>query len=144
MMWVMPCLCIVHWHTEAPGPNSSSWNVAKLEDLFGSINTTLNEREIQQRQWNNKRTSTKEGGKKHHAKYKRRENSCNAGWYHPSSLQLSREALRLTYSDSSELLKEGHRKVMRVSHCELDETKPHRIHRGILGRLLKASLVCRH
>lgn len=48
-----------------------------------------------------------------------------------------------TYTDSSELLKEGHKKVMCVSHCELVKTKPHRIPKGILGRLLKPPLTAR-
>lgn len=43
------------------------------------------------------------------------------------------------YTDSSELLKEGHEKVMCVSYCELVKTKP-RIPRGILGRLLYLKL----
>lgn len=33
---------------------------------------------------------------------------------------------------------------MCVSHCELVKTKPHRIPKGIVGRLLKASLVARN
>lgn len=45
-----------------------------------------------------------------------------------------------TYIDSSELLKEGHKKVMCVPYCELVKTKPHRIPKGILGRLLYLKL----
>lgn len=53
---------------------------------------------------------------------------------------LVKEALMQTYIDSSELLKEGHKKVMCVPYCELVKTKPHRIPKGILGRLLYLKL----
>lgn len=45
-----------------------------------------------------------------------------------------------TYTDSSELLKEGQEKVMCMSYCELVKTKPHRPPKGILGRLLYLKL----
>lgn len=53
---------------------------------------------------------------------------------------LLKGALTQTYADSSEPLKEGHKKVMCVSYCELVKTKPHRIPKGILGRLLYLKL----
>lgn len=53
---------------------------------------------------------------------------------------LGKEALMQTYTDSSELVKEGHGKVMCVSYCELVKTKPHRIPGGIVSRLLYLKL----
>lgn len=50
------------------------------------------------------------------------------------AFSLIKEAL--TYTDSSEPLKQGHKKVACVSYTELVKTKPHRIPKGILGRLL--------
>lgn len=40
-------------------------------------------------------------------------------WYHLFSPQLSKEALKQTYSDSSKRLKGGHRKVMCLCYCGL-------------------------
>lgn len=38
-------------------------------------------------------------------------------WYHRFSPQLSKEALKQTYTDSSKGLKGGHRKVMCLCYC---------------------------
>lgn len=64
---------------------------------------------------------------------------CGTGIISPA-FSLVKEALMQTYTDSSEPLKEGHKKVTSVSHSELVKTKPLRIPKGILDRLLYLKL----
>lgn len=101
-------------------------------------------KETQKRQKNNKRNAYKRKREKTNTEtnIKRgaelRELWCqfSADGIISAACSLVKEALMQTYTDSSELLKEGHKKVMCVSHCELVKTKPRSI-RGILGRLLE-------
>lgn len=133
--------------TDTQMHDSTIWNVSKWVDLFleHKKKKRSNERNpAETEQKKNKRNAYKRKREKTNTEtnIKRgaelRELWCQfsaAGIISPAC-SLVKEALMQTYTDSSELLKEGQKKVMCVSHCELVKTKPRSIRR-ILGRLLE-------
>lgn len=133
--------------------NSTSWNISKQASLLYSTNTASLMKEKASRDRNTtkkmQKHKKKDGLKNIKTNIKRmedRQKKCETSWGSGYYLCcLVKAALRKTYTDSSDLLKEGHKKVMCASYCELVKTKPvvdsYRDSRQII--LLEASLVAR-